>query len=276
MALEDLPLDRPSSDHLPGIEPPAPPGPSPLRWIVVGLAGVAAGALLMFWWMSREQPTPAAPPSPTVLDNTSASNRPKRQLLNLPALGESDTLLRTLVSTLSDHPWLARLLATKGLVRGATMAVVQIGDGRTPSDGLRAIRPGSRVQILGSTTGRIDPNSYKRWDVVSGALLSVSPADAAQLYVNIKPLVDEAYIELGHGNSDFDQAVVRAIQMLADTPTPDGDPVLNRRPGYFEHDDPALRALRPVQKQFLLMGPDNRRRLLDWLHAFAKALDLEV
>ncbi len=48
MALEDLTLERPPSDGLMSVEPPPPRGPSPLRWVAVGLAGVAAGAVLMF------------------------------------------------------------------------------------------------------------------------------------------------------------------------------------------------------------------------------------
>jgi hypothetical protein len=47
---------------------------------------------------------------------------------------------------------------------------------------------------------------------------------------------------------------------------------LQRRTGYFEHDDPELRALRPVQKQLLLLGPENRRALIAWLDEFSKAL----
>lgn len=275
MTLDDLTINRPPPEPAHTPDPPAPRGPSPFRWIAAGLAGVAAGALLTFWWMSRAQPTPAAPPSPTVLDDVSASNRPKRQPIDLPALDDSDTLLRSLVSTLSDHPWLARFLATKGIVRATTLAVVQVGDGRTPSDALRSLRPGTRLQILGTGRGAIDPNSYKRWDVVAGALTSVAPGDAAQLYVNVKPLIDEAYIELGHPG-DFDQAIVRAIRLLADTPQPDTDPVLNRRPGYYEHEDAAFRNLKPVQKQFLLIGPENRQRVLAWLRQFAGALDLAL
>jgi hypothetical protein len=64
--------------------------------------------------------------------------------------------------------------------------------------------------------------------------------------------------------------------MLDDTPQPAGDPVLLKRPGYFEHDDPALRALKPVQKQLLLVGAEHRQRLMTWLEAFASALDLHV
>jgi hypothetical protein len=156
------------------------------------------------------------------------------------------------------------------------MAVVQIGDGRTPVDPLKVLRPSTRMTITGATTGRIDPGSYQRWDAPVAALVSVSPTDAAQLYVNIKPLLDEAYVELGHPGEDFDTAIVRAIDVLAETPEVTTDPVLLRRQGYYEHDDAALRALRPVQKQLLLTGPDNRRRVLTWLKSFATALDLKT
>jgi hypothetical protein len=273
MAFDDHPLERTVPQQAPDT---APPSPSWLRGIVFVLAGVLAGALLMFWWMSRVQPTPAAPPSPTAPDVAVGSNRPKRQSIELPALDDSDTLLRGLVSTLSKHPTLARLLATSGIIRGATMAVVQIGDGRTPVEPLKVLRPSARLAITGTSTGRIDPRTYQRWDASVAALVSVSPTDAAQLYVNVKPLLDEAYVELGHPGEDFDTAIVRAIDVLAETPEVTADPVLLRRPGYYEHDDQALRALRPVQKQLLLTGPDNRRRVLTWLKSFATALDLKT
>ena len=39
--------------------------------------------------------------------------------------------------------------------------------------------------------------------------------------------------------------------------------------------DPALQALRPVQKQLLLLGPENRRQVMAWLDHFLRALKLE-
>jgi hypothetical protein len=273
MAFDDHPLERTTTQPP---EPPPAPGPSWLRAVVIGLAGLLAGAVLMFWWMSRVQPTPAAPPSPTAPDVAVGSNRPKRQSIDLPPLDDSDTVLRGLVSSLSKHPTLARLLATSGLARGATMAVVQIGDGRTPVEPLKVLRPATRLAITGTASGRIDPRTYQRWDAPVAALTSISPTDAAQLYVNVKPLLDEAYVELGHPGEDFDVAVVRAIEMLAATPEVTTDPLLLRRPGYYEHDDQTLRGLRPVQKELLLTGPDNRRRVLAWLKSFATALDLKI
>jgi hypothetical protein len=273
MAFEDLRIDRPVTSTPP---PPRPPRRSAARWVAAVIAGIVAGTALIFWWMSRAQPGTAPPAPTTATDVPVTSGRPRPQPISLPALDGSDQLLRTLVSTLSQNPTLARLLATDGVVRAATLAVVQIGDGRTPADPLKALQPASHAAITGAASGPIDPASYARWDAAAGALTSVSPTDAAQLYVNVKPLFDEAYIDLGHPGGNFDTAIARAIELLAATPDPPADTTLVRRSNYVDYSDESLRALTPVQKQFLLVGPDHRRAVLDWLRQFAAALDLPL
>jgi hypothetical protein len=243
---------------------------------VLGAGAVIVGALLTLWWMSRARPTPATPAPTTATDTALGPQRPKAQFDDLPALDDSDTWLRDLVAALSQNPVLARLLATRGLVRGATLAVVQIGDGKTPASPLAVLKPATRLQLLGQSTGRIDPASYARWDGPTGALTSVDPIHAAQLYVNVKPLFDQAYRELGNPNAAFDEAIVRAIRTLDDTPQLRADPTLIRRASYFEHEDAALKSLLPVQKQLLLVGPDNRRKIMQWLKQLAANLELKI
>jgi hypothetical protein len=272
MSYDDLPLHRPS--HPPASEGRT--GPSPWRWAIVGIAGLAAGAVLTFWWLGRAQPPTATPAPTSATDVAIASKRPTRQFISLPSLEGSDTLIAELVAGLSKHPTLARLLATDGLVRGATLAVVQIGDGRTPAGPLQVLRPTARLQLPAATATRVDERSYARWDAAVGALVSISPIDAAQLYVNVKPLFDQAYIELGHPAGDFDEAIVAAIGVLDDTPDPDGLVLQRRDGGYYEHADEALKELPPVQKQFLLIGRENRQKVSAWLHAFASNLDLTL
>ena len=274
MPFDDLPLGQ-TNVASPGLEPEAPP-PSPTRWVVVGALAVVAGSLLALWWISRAKLDTATIPPTTATDVAVRSNRPKRQPIQLPSLDGSDLLLREMVAALSHHPMLARLLATDGLVRSATLAVEQIGDGRTPAEPLRPLRPAARLAILGTESGRIDPKSYARWNGPTASLTSVNPADAAQVYVNVKPLFDQAYRELGHPKGDFDDAIVRALATLTATPPLSTDPELLRRPGYYEHADPTLRSLLPVQKQLLLVGPDNRQKIMDWLTRLATSLDLKI
>jgi hypothetical protein len=246
------------------------------RWVIVGAVALAMGSLMYFWWTSRARSV-AAPPAPTSdTDVAVGSHRPKRQPMEIPSLDLSDAVVREAVSQLSRSPLLERLLATKDIVRNATLVVEQIGDGKTPALPLRPLRPESRMTIAGDESGRMTAASYTRWDAATTTFTLIRANEAAQCYVNIKELFDAAYHELGHPNASFDAAIVRAIQELRDTPDVTTEPMLLRKPGYFEHADPALAALPPVQKQLLLLGPDNRRGVLAWLKAFADALDLKI
>jgi hypothetical protein len=272
MAFDDLPLER---TRVPS-RPLHDRRPSPTRWIIAVAAVLVAGAALALWWTIRERPETAVP-APTPATNAAVTtHRPPRQLVELPALDASDAAIRQLAATLSHHPLFERLLATKDLMRTMALVVQQIADGRTPADALGVLRPTSRLTIIGQESGRIDPASYARWTPPTQALTSIDPRDATQLYVNVKGLLDDAYKDLGHPNPDFDQALVQAIDILVATPDAPPDEELLRRPSYFEHTDPALRALRPVQKQYLLIGPENRRHINDWLRALAADLDLKI
>jgi hypothetical protein len=270
MPAPDLPL-RDSA----GVPVPAPPPRSggPARWIVLAAVVVVVAALLALWWLGRARPEPVAPAFTAATDAAVTPTRPKSQPVDLPPLDASDEFLRRMVALLSANPTLARLLATQGLVRGATLAIVQIGDGRTPTRPLAPLRTPTRATIRGgAAVGPIDPASYARWNGATAALVSIPPADLAQLYVNVKPLFDEAYRDLGFLEGDFDRAIVKAIETIGATPVSDTAPVLRRRPGYLEHEDPALKALLPVQRQFLLLGPDNGRQVVRWLREVASSL----
>lgn len=279
MPYDDLPLGRPSSP------PPLPSSsrgsrgasrPSASRWIIAVAAIVAASGGLYFWWLTRQPAIPSTPPPTNATDVAVGGNRPTPQPIELPSLDASDALFREFVSTLSRHPQLARLLATDGLVRAAVLAVEQIGDGKTPATPLKALKPATRLGILGADSGRIDPAAYVRWEGNVGALTGIRARDAVQLYVNLKPLFDAAYADLGHPGGNFDDSLTRAITMLTSTPEPADEPTLLRRAGFFEHTDDTLRALKPVQKQFLLLGRERRNHVRAWLTAFAASADLTL
>jgi hypothetical protein len=270
MAFDDVHLERPPAPRR------VPARSATSRWVILGAGTIIAGALLALWWLGHAQSPPAALPPTTATESVRPPTRPLPQPMQLPPLVESDSMLRELFAALSNNPVLARLLAQRGIVRAATLAVVQIGDGKTPAVPLMLLRPAERVSILGGAVGRVDPDSYGRWDSAVRALHSIDAPDAAKLYVTLKPLFDQAYRELGYPNGDFDDAIVKAIRMLNQTPDLPSDPVLLKRPAYLEHEDPALRELAPVQKQLLLTGAEHRREILSWLRTFATTLELKI
>lgn len=286
MSLHDFPLERPTPPGGPSpLEAPNPPAnrPSaPTRWVVLGAVAIIAVAALGWWWLSRSRPETAIPAPTGTTDVAVSSRRPHRQYIDLPSLDASDDALRQMIETLSQHPLLTRFLTTKSIARNAVLAVVQIGDGKTPAAPLATFKPTTRLTIIGNDdSGRIDPASYSRWDSATASLVNINTDDLAQVYVNVKLLLDQAYRELGHPNGDFDEALVRAINTLDETPQVPADPMLLPRPNrghptYYEHNDPALRSLLPVQKQLLLVGPDNRRKIMSWLRKLAASLDLKI
>jgi hypothetical protein len=273
VTLTDLPLHASPS---PSGRPPA---KSPTRWIIVGAAVIVAGSLLALRWMIRSVPETATPTPTRATDAGAIVRRPKPQAIDLPPLDQSDDIVTGMFRLLSQNPLVTRLLATPRLVRQIALVVQQIGDGRTPADLLPTLRPASRLNMLGDHLGPVDPKSYARWNAATSALTSIDPNNAAQIYVNTKALFDAAYRDLGHPNGDFDESIVRAIQTLAATPAVAGNPELIRhpdRPGYFEHSDPKLGSALPVQKQFLLIGPENRQQVMAWLKSLAAALELKI
>ncbi len=275
MRFDDQPLTKvtPPASGGPGQRPSQTPA---TRWVIVAAGAIVGIVALTVWWLGRAQPTQVIPSPTSATLAEPGSRRPAPEPMQLPPLADSDLMLRELGATLSRHPLLARVTGLRGVVRGAVLAVVQIGDGKTPSIPLAVLRPPARLEIAGQASGRVEAASFARWDAATQALVSVRARDAAQVYVNVKPLFDEAYQELGYPGGDFDAAITRAIRTLDATPPSPADLALLRRDGYFEYADSSLRSLQPVQKQLVLLGRENRARVQRWLHQFAAALDLKI
>lgn len=242
-------------------------------WLIVAaLAGLLAG-LVYFVWIARR---PAAPtqPSPTAatevpIGAASTFTIPEEPL---PPLGQSDSFIRRMVALLSAHPTLARWLATESLVERTAQAVEQAGDGRTPSIPFQFARPASRAATIARGQDLvIDPASHRRWDDLSATVLSVDPAQAAQVYRHVRPLFVETYRGMGHPDGNFDAAIGRAAGRVLSTPVLQEPLIVDARRGYVEHRSAELRALPGISRQLLLMGPANLQRLQEWTTRFIKA-----
>ena len=194
----------------------------------------------------------------------------------LPALPETDPVVRQLVGQLSAHPKIAAWLATDQLIRGFAVIVVNIGDGRSPSQQLSAVRPtGAFIAAERGTSARIDPRSYRRYDEYADAIGSLDAQGTARLYATLKPRLEDAYRELGYPDGSFDRAMEKALRELLTTPVPEGDVALVPRSVGWEFADPKLQSLTPAQRQFIRMGPRNMRIVQAKLREFAALAGLK-
>jgi hypothetical protein len=154
-------------------------------------------------------------------------------------------------------------------------AVDNVAAGDSPRAHLGFMAPEGKFQVKtrGDRT-TVDPASYARYDATAGFIAAVDPAGCGELYRRTKPLIDDAYRELGYGDQKFDDTLARAIAALLRTPIVEGEVALTPKVVTYAFADPALETLTPAQKHLLRMGPRNVRAIQTQLRAIADALAL--
>jgi hypothetical protein len=263
----------------PGEIPPPPPSPPPHRRPVA--VWIGAAALLVILGIAAYYFTRAPATAPSNAAPAAGKAQPDSALgrdglnLTLPPLEMSDAFIRELVAKLSSHPRVAAWLATDGLVRNFTVVVVNIAEGHTPAPQLRRLRPAGQFQII--TRGNdtlIDPRSYDRYTSLAEATASMDPAGTARLYGGVKPLIDQAYAELGYPDIPFDRMLERAIVQLLETPVVE-DPIrVNPKGIGWVYADARLEGLTGAQRQLLRLGARNQRIVQESLRKVALALGI--
>lgn len=197
--------------------------------------------------------------------------------IELPPLGETDATVRQLVGALSSHPKVAAWLTTDQLIRNFAVVVVNISNGRSPAQHLRAVRPtGEFIADQEGDVARIDPRSYRRYDDYADAVGALDAEGTARLYATLKPRIQDAHRELGYPEGDFDRTMERAIVELLNTPVIEGDVALTPKSVSWDFADPKLQSLSSAQRQFLRMGPRNMRIVKAKLREIAPLLGIAL
>lgn len=269
------------SDLQPSAPPPLPSAPSRLP-LVVGLAVALLAGLGTAWFLLRGKPeepvaptpassAPSATPTPATPAETPAPPGPP-----LPALDQSDPRSRELLGALSSDPDFQKWTANEGLVRRFTAASFNIAEGESPRAVLAFLAPQGPFQVVereGHTF--IAPESYARYDGVARVLGSLDTQATVQAYRMLKPLIDQAFKEIGPPGQRFDAVLSRALQRLIDTPVPEGELEVVDTPGVnYAYAAPELEQLSAAQKHLLRMGPTHARAIQAKLRELHKALGL--
>lgn len=274
--LEDYKIDsgsEPAGDGEPG---------RGVRWwpIVAVLVVLAIGIGAYLLWLRRQEadePTAAAARPPAEAAEQAAEEAEAEEPLDLPELDASDELVRDLVGALSSRPALAEWLASDDLVRTFAVTVDNIAEGVSPRTHLKILRPSEAFRAV-ERNGRfyLDPASYSRYERLALVVESLDAEGTARLYRDLKPLIQEAYRDLGYPQRDFDRTLARAIDRLLATPVVEGEVELIRKVTTYDFADPRLEQLAPAQKHLVRMGPANARRVKAKLREIARVLELPL
>jgi hypothetical protein len=216
----------------------------------------------------REQKPPLEP-SETVFKEAETVD-----FLNV-SLDSSDEVIAKFAKRLSPHPQLATWFKQKNLIRKFTVVIDNIVHNASPRKHVPFLAPKGDFQVV-EKNGllRINPDSYSRYNLLADVFSSLDSEECANIYRQAKPLIQQAYRELGYPTENFDNTFTKAIIILLKTPVVEGDIYVERKVIAYKMIDAKLEQLGPPQKHLLRMGPENVRKIQRALRRIALALGI--
>ena len=188
-------------------------------------------------------------------------------------IGESDSLVRGLINNISKNSKLAQWLSTDDIIRKFTAAVDNIANGQSPRAHIDFFQPDGDFDVI-EKDGMLymDPDSYKRYDPVADVFASLDAEETVILFRRFRPVIDQAYSELGYPDTDFEVTLKKAIDELLGIPVVK-DVLLESKVISYKMVDPKLENLSQAQKHLLRMGPENIKKIQQKLRELKFALD---
>lgn len=190
-------------------------------------------------------------------------------------LDQSDEVLRDMAGGLSPHHSLESWLKSQDLIRRFVAAVDNIANGLSPRPQIDFFSPkGEFMAVRRNGRYYVDSRSYSRYNLVADVFVSLDVDKTIELYRRAKPLIQEAYAELGYPDQDFDDTLAGAIVELLKVPVVQGDMLLERKVISYAIADPGLENLSEAQKYLLRMGPGNIRKIQGMLRELGTTLKI--
>ena len=257
--------------------------PKKVRGLAVAILVVLAAVAAVYYFATRKKPEASAalqtPPAESVTpaggEKATAGGLGEPLAFPAVALGESDQAVREFAAALSTNPDFAKWLLTKDLILKFVVSVDNVANGLSPKPHIDFFSPSGQFRVVRTKEGTlVDEASYSRYDPVVGVIFSLDAVAAARLYRAVKPLLQDAYRDLGYPGVDFEDTLVRAMAELLETPVVEGPVVLEKKILSYAMTDETLEALSPAQKQLFRMGPKGVRAVHGKIRELAAALGI--
>ena len=201
------------------------------------------------------------PEKPAELEVPAQSpSEPEPEVEPLPTLNESDAVVVAKMDEyLSDS--VMSLMVTDDVIRRGVVFVDNLAKGKVAKKHTPVVQPEEKFSVNEGDILTINPNSYERYTPYVKIFTSMSAAQAVRMYEEYKPLINNAYSEIGYGDDEFNQTLTDAIDLLLDTPEPEGDLPLLRNSVTYQYAFSEWEQLPDAQKQLLRMGPENMKKV---------------
>lgn len=196
----------------------------------------------------------------------------------LPTLAESDTWLKEKLTSLTWRKELLKLIIDEDMVRRLVVFTDNFAQGSLAYDYSPLITPETKFSALkadSETQWQWDEASTQRFRTYVDLLRSFEPESLATWYFEAKPLIDEAYSELGYPDDDFTDTLQDAITRVLDMELPKETLTLKRPSVMYQYQNESIETLPSADKLLLRLGRENllvvKSFLLELSDALARA-----
>ncbi len=238
-----------------------------------------------------EQPEPEPEPVPLEPADEVIEVDPEletvAEAIVLPALAESDEFVLESLSGLTGEASVMRFLVSDNVVSRFAASVDALTGRQVPGP-IMAVKDleGEFVAtaneqpdtVIRNAEGDpipqyvLNPANYQRYDRQVEIFAALDTQELVTLYRDFAPLSQQAYVELGYPDGDFDARLIEVIDVLLATPEIREPPQLIKPEAFYLFTDPDLEALQAGQKTLLRMGPMNAQRVKAKLREIRAAL----
>jgi len=182
--------------------------------------------------------------------------------ISLPTLDESDSWFSTKLPTLTWRKELLKLVVTDDVIRRFVVFTDNFSQGTLAYEHTPLITPNTKFTAIEEQTDRgvkwqWDENSASRFGLYVDLLRSMDSEMLVQWYIELKPLIDQAYEELGYPEQDFTEVLHSAITKVLDMEIPKAEPELVRPSVMYKYKDESLESLDDAEKLLLRLGKEN-------------------
>lgn len=185
-------------------------------------------------------------------------------VITLPTLNESDDWLQSKLPDLTWRNELISLVVTEDIIRRFVVFTDNFSQGLLAYEHSLFIQPKEKFSVDEQSVNvegeenvwQWNSKTTKRFDLYVDLLRSVDSTTLVNWYVDMKPLIDEAYSELGY-EADFTDTLQDAITRVLDMELPKSAMEVTRTSVMYKYQDPQLEALDDSDKLLLRIGKEN-------------------
>ena len=209
------------------------------------------------------------------------------QAVLLPALADSDEVVLESLSGIAGETSVMRFFVSDHVVSRFVASVDALTSRQVPSQ-IMAVQEleGEFIataneqpdMVIRNSQGDpipqyiLNPANYQRYDAQVEMFEALDTQELVTLHQEFAPLSQQAYVELGYPDGDFETRLIEVIDSLLSTPDIREPPRLIKPEAFYLFTDPDLEALPAGQKVLMRMGPANAQRVKAKLREIRVAL----